>query len=302
MWFLPKCVSITIFILSTFRHFSAIPIPPHLDIYLLNMFSSISLPNIFISLLLCSAAVEGHSRYADRFEHARRHAPKDFRRNMQLHNRQILQGTASAASGSGAAQSTFVSYNNYTSGRWRAPAVTSAAAVVVVAGTTVTILQPKIVTVTVPIYQICEITGSACSTAFQTATTTICSTVLTGFFTRATVTDCNQSITFSTKTSFSLTSTVVPAVMTPIAKRQAASTSTFAQTIVSYYVAPWQSIAANKPDDIRVVVCSVDSKGTEICTDVQEVWLVRVEVVPVLITSTFTISNFFSEVRTSSSA
>jgi hypothetical protein len=260
------------------------------------MFSSVSLSKIFISLLLFIAAVEGHSHRREHIRHVRHLSPKGFRINHMHEKRQQLNGSTTFTTSSTAIETSHGSYNNYTSGRWTVQSTASAAPAVAAKNNVAFIFQTTTATVTAAVYQICEISESGCLTAYQTKTTSLCSTVLTGFFTRVTVSDCNQNITFSTRRSYSLTSTVVPALTTAVARRQAASTSTFVQSVVSYYVAPWQSIAANTPTGITVVVCTVSATGVEDCLRIQEVWVVHTEYIPVMSTSTVSINDYFTKV------
>lgn len=259
----------------------------------MHTFTSSTLICLFLFLLIShSEGSERHRRHHDSL----RRRPRDFRIHARFDS--VLNTGSAPASGLLGTASNTPNYN-YTSTS-QSPLQTGSA---IQTNQDQAKITPA--SVTRSIYEVCEIPGGTstrCYPVVETATTSSCSTVLTGFFTRITVSDCDQSVTFSTRSSFEILSTPPPVPQSGLAGRQVPTPSIYIQSMVSYYVAPWQSIAANKPDDIRVVVCSVDSKGTEICTDVQEVWLVRVEVVPVLITSTFTISNFFSEVRTSSSA
>lgn len=57
--------------------------------------------------------------------------------------------------------------------------------------------------------------------------------------------------------------------------------TTYMQSIASYYITPWQSLAANDPFDITVRVCKTDLAGQEICSGFKEVWAIHTEFVPV---------------------
>ncbi|KAL3420223.1 hypothetical protein PVAG01_08722 [Phlyctema vagabunda] len=154
-----------------------------------------------------------------------------------------------------------------------------------------------IVTSINPLYEVCNIPGenpASCSLVFQTSTLTSCSAVVTGFFTRITVSDCEQSITFSSQTNYSVaTATVVPSASAAIIAREAASLTTYVESVVSYYIAPWQSLISNDPSGITVVICTTNYVG-EKCIQVQEVWVVYTEYVPVVLTSQISISQSFS--------
>lgn len=142
------------------------------------------------------------------------------------------------------------------------------------------------------LYEVCNTPGSnatSCSTVFETIVTTTCSTVLTYAFTQATVSDCRQNITFSTQGSFYLATATVTAATPPATSSPSPSITTYLQSIVSYYIAPWQSLAANTPSNVTVLVCEYDFSKSLICTTIQEVWVVHTEYVPVIMTSTLII-------------
>ncbi|KAE8443445.1 hypothetical protein EG329_001842 [Mollisiaceae sp. DMI_Dod_QoI] len=169
--------------------------------------------------------------------------------------------------------------------------------------------QGMVVTSIIPVYEVCNTPGSnttSCSTIFETVTTTTCSTVLTYAFSQTTITDCSENITFSTQSSYALATTTIPSSVTPIQKRNDVSppappsssptlsptieTTTYVQSVVSYWHAPWQSLAANDPTNITLLVCTFDFYGKESCVSVQEVWIVHTEYVLVSTTSTLSIS------------
>jgi hypothetical protein len=145
---------------------------------------------------------------------------------------------------------------------------------------------------------------TSCSTVFETVTADYCSTVLTYAFTQTTITDCAQGITFSTDNGFSLATTTPPSTMAVIqnAKRQvmppisSPTPITYVQSVVSYYIAPWQSLAANTPSNITLRICSYDYSGEETCNDIQEIWVVHTEYAPVTISSLLSISTVLSSV------
>ncbi|CZR58449.1 uncharacterized protein PAC_08341 [Phialocephala subalpina] len=170
--------------------------------------------------------------------------------------------------------------------------------------------QGMTVTSIVPIYEVCNTPGSnttSCSTVFETTTTTTCSTVLTYAFSKTTITDCSLNITFSTQSSYALATTTILPTTTPVQKRQAltsapsssstpssTTTTTYVQSVVSYWYAPWQSLAANDPKTITLRVCTYDLYSQESCTSVQEVWIVHTQYVLVSTTSTLSISTSLS--------
>jgi hypothetical protein len=168
--------------------------------------------------------------------------------------------------------------------------------------------QGMIVSSIIPLYEVCNMPGfntTSCSTVFETITTDYCSTVLTYAFTQTTITDCAQSITFSTDSSFSLATTTpltTTAAVIRNAERQvmppisSPAPITYVQSIVSYYIAPWQSLAARTPSNITLRVCSYDYTGGETCNDIQEIWVVHTEYTPVTISSILSISTILSSV------
>ena len=168
--------------------------------------------------------------------------------------------------------------------------------------------QSMVVTSVVAAYEVCNTPGSNtssnCSTVFGNITTSLCSTVLSAWFTSVTVTDCNQNVTFSTQSSYSLaTATAIPSIPPALVAGQALSQSltaaTFVQSVVSYFIAPWQSLAANTPTNIAVLICKFDQNDNESCQEIQEIWVVHTENVPVTSTSTVSISTSFTAVSSS---
>lgn len=251
-----------------------------------------TLPSLCLALILLSVPTEALRLMPERLRHIRYHAPRDFHDCPQMQARAASStgGSGLLATGTGTAFTSYTTqYYNYTfAGDWKSKAISSVGGSGVTASTTPVTVGTPMVTVE-PAYQVCDPASSSCSTILQTRTTTVCSGVLTGFFTRVTVTDCDQSVTFSTKSSFSLITS------TGLAARQAQVTP-YVQSVVSYFIAPWQSIAANTPGDITIVVCTFDAAGNQICNNVQEVWVVHTELVPVVQTSTITVSQYFSSV------
>ncbi|TAQ85484.1 hypothetical protein B7494_g6191 [Chlorociboria aeruginascens] len=146
------------------------------------------------------------------------------------------------------------------------------------------------VTSAIWIYEVCALPGpntTSCSNSYQTITTTSpCSTVLTAFYQSVTVTECDQNITFSSQSSWVLASTSTSS--------PSSTPTTYIESVVSYYVAPWQSLAARNSSAITVNVCSTDFVGIITCTQIQEVWIVQTESKPVISTTTLSISTSFS--------
>jgi hypothetical protein len=209
-----------------------------------------------------------------------------FRRSDTSHQSQVWQSDAAAATPVGLTSSSTQSYIfSLPTPRIIEPTLTS---------------QGMIVSSIIPLYEVCNTPGSdasSCSTVFETIVTTTCSTVLTYAFTKSTISDCSQNITFSTQSSYSLVTATVSATMTPAPESQPQSVTTYVQNIVSYYIAPWQSLAANTLSNVTVLVCQYDFSGNPTCTTIQEVWVVHTESVPIVTTSTLIISTTLASVR-----
>jgi hypothetical protein len=112
---------------------------------------------------------------------------------------------------------------------------------------------------------------SECSTSYTPTITPICSTVLTGLASLATITNCSTSITFSSDVSFSLQ----PAATTNISG-MVYTESPWVQAISTFFIAPWQELTNGAtPSTIEALECSADSAGaTTTCVDSLESWAV----------------------------
>lgn len=111
--------------------------------------------------------------------------------------------------------------------------------------------QGMTVTYVKPVYEVCDTPGknkSSCSTAFETITTNTCSTVLTYAFQNVTVTDCSQNITFSSQSSYVLATTTAPIQKGVVTTSPSPSMTTYVQSIVSYYQAPWYAYSYVSPN------------------------------------------------------
>ncbi|KAI9743482.1 MAG: hypothetical protein M1818_002795 [Claussenomyces sp. TS43310] len=227
----------------------------------------------------------------DRYHQALHRAPRDLRQSYQRDGTAL----ASAAVPTGIFNASSLNGNYTWINEWKTKgaAAGSVASVTLVPNST-TVVQGLPIITTVPLYEICDPLLTNCSTVFEAQTTTICSAVLTGFFARVTVSECDQNVTFSTKSGFQLATTLAPATATgALAARQDQSTTMYVQSVVSYYVAPWQSIAANTPTGITVVVCTFSITGVETCSQINEVWAVHTAYVPVTMTSAVSIAAYF---------
>ncbi|RDW61296.1 hypothetical protein BP5796_11188 [Coleophoma crateriformis] len=158
--------------------------------------------------------------------------------------------------------------------------------------------QGMIVTSILPQYEVCNLPGASltsCSTVLEIFTVSSCSAVVTGFFTTVTVSDCNQSITFSSQSSYSLaTASVTPTMTATKQTPELPSMTTYVESVISYYVAPWQSLVSNNPSGITLTICTVSYTGYESCVQIQEVWMIHTEYIPVVVTSELAISRSFT--------
>lgn len=157
------------------------------------------------------------------------------------------------------------------------------------------------VTSVIPIYETCNLPGASytsCSPSYQTLTTTKCSTVLTGYFTRHIVSECDEIVTFSTQYGYSLATTTPPASSASALYERdesASLTNNYIHNITTYYAAPWQSIAAYNTSDIRVSICGLYN-GLQVCTNVTEVWVIYTEYLPIYHTKAISVSTLVSSV------
>jgi hypothetical protein len=112
---------------------------------------------------------------------------------------------------------------------------------------------------------------SDCSTAYTPIVTPICNTVLTGFATFATITNCSQSLTFSSDVSFSLQSGVATSVSGGVF-----TASPWVQAITTFYIALWSELTSGAvPSTVEAAACSADSEGASTtCVDSMETWAV----------------------------
>ncbi|TGO85567.1 hypothetical protein BPOR_0384g00060 [Botrytis porri] len=156
------------------------------------------------------------------------------------------------------------------------------------------------VTSVIPVFETCNLPGArttSCSPSFQTIITTKCSTILTGYFTRHTVSECDEIVTFSTQYGYSLATTAPPASSVSALHKRKKSTSltnNYIHNVTTYYAAPWQSIAADYPSDIHVQICGLSSDGVRMCTTVTEVWVIHTEYIPTYYTEAISVSTVVS--------
>ncbi|EPE24278.1 hypothetical protein GLAREA_08129 [Glarea lozoyensis ATCC 20868] len=155
---------------------------------------------------------------------------------------------------------------------------------------------------------------SLCINTVPFTSTPTCSTVLTGFFTKITVTDCSQSVTFSKMESYAVataTSSASTSSRLSLRARQQRSTLSmvaptgtptetskpklYLQKKVTYYISPWQAVAANEPKDVTVVTCTYDENNLSKCRSFDQVWVTYIKYVPVTKTSTISVQTSFSE-------
>ncbi|KAF7925448.1 uncharacterized protein EAE97_010529 [Botrytis byssoidea] len=157
------------------------------------------------------------------------------------------------------------------------------------------------VTSIIPVFETCNLPGArttSCSPSFQTVITTKCSTILTGYFTKHTVSECDEIVTFSTQYGYALATTTPPASssVSALHKRGKISslTNNYVHNITTYYAAPWRSIAAGDPSDIHVQICGLSSDGVQMCTTVTEIWVIHTEYLPIHYTKAISVSTVVS--------
>ncbi|KAF7959423.1 hypothetical protein EAE96_001041 [Botrytis aclada] len=160
--------------------------------------------------------------------------------------------------------------------------------------------QEMNVTSVIPMFETCNLPGArttSCSPSFQTIITTKCSTVLTGYFTKHTVSECDEIVIFSTQYGYSLATITPPASSVSALQKREKSTSltnNSVHNVTTYYAAPWRSIAADDPSDIHVQICGLSSDGVQMCTTVTEVWVIHTEYLPIYYTEAISVSTVAS--------
>ncbi|KAF7510583.1 hypothetical protein GJ744_006195 [Endocarpon pusillum] len=110
--------------------------------------------------------------------------------------------------------------------------------------------------------------GRGCSTLYTRTSSAICSTVLSGFGSiPASVTDCQQSVTFSTSTG----SVPMPSPATPnISTQQGDATG----ARLAYFVAAWYDLTDGQVPSRALVRNCIQGKGGEACNTAAESWSV----------------------------
>ncbi|TGO21384.1 hypothetical protein BPAE_0223g00130 [Botrytis paeoniae] len=162
------------------------------------------------------------------------------------------------------------------------------------------------VTSVIPVFETCNLPGArttSCSPSFQTIITTKCSTVLTGYFTKHTISDCDEMVTFSTQYGYSLATTTPPASSVSALHKREKSMSlnnNYVYNVTTYYAAPWRSIAADDSSDIHVQICGVSSDGVQMCVTVTEVWVIHTEYLPIYYTEAISVSTVVSSIVSTS--
>jgi len=100
-------------------------------------------------------------------------------------------------------------------------------------------------------YSVSSSLGEGCTTYYNTTSTTVCATVLTGIATSYNITGCKQDVTFSTAYGYRQTydaavnSSAYTGILAPI------------ETVTSMWIAPWQALTSGlTPENITQKVCS----------------------------------------------
>jgi hypothetical protein len=190
------------------------------------------------------------------------------------------------------------------------------------------VLPPKSTSKSLVEFDIC--TGSKpknnesepCISTLMPKSTSTCSTVLKGFFTKITVTDCSELVTFYKTETFiiatatgmvsssstlslnarqlSLTLSVVAPSGLPI--DAAPELKTYVQKVSTYWVSPWQAVAADEPKDVTVIKFKYDENNVSKCSSVKQVWVTYTKYMAETKTSTISVSTSFSVVSTGNHA
>jgi hypothetical protein len=118
-------------------------------------------------------------------------------------------------------------------------------------------------------YSVSIPTGSGtCETAYSPIVTPICYSVLDGIGARVTVSDCTQSITFSSDFDF-----LLDAPETTSTALSLYNSAPYIRPVTTYYIAPWDELVSGQtPDHVEVKVCSTYGNGTTICMNSTELW------------------------------
>ncbi|KAF2839171.1 hypothetical protein M501DRAFT_1057462 [Patellaria atrata CBS 101060] len=111
-----------------------------------------------------------------------------------------------------------------------------------------------------------------CTTVYTSTSTTLCATVLSGLISRETVSDCDQTITFSSQYGYWL-ETPSRAQNWPM---DTITPMLTIHTLITYYMAPWQELTtAAPPTDVSAKICDKPMDGTQTCVSQREVWEVQ---------------------------
>lgn len=133
-------------------------------------------------------------------------------------------------------------------------------------------------------YSVSTPSGSgACETSYSPTQTPICATTLTALASKATITACDQNVTFSTDYGYTIDATAngtsTNATVTPTPS---------VRTITTYYLAPWQDLAATPgvpPQDVDKKICTTFANGTRTCVVEYEEWHVVIATITTTTTS-----------------
>ena len=124
------------------------------------------------------------------------------------------------------------------------------------------------------------------------------------------MTDCTQDVTFSTDHGYNLSTSGMLAPLSVIRKGDATSDpgisngmsitySTYAVPTTTYYMAPWQDVAAGIPTQVVAKICSAAPDGGQDCTSVLEKWSVTTVPAVQSFTKTITLTTTLAGVSSS---
>jgi hypothetical protein len=168
-------------------------------------------------------------------------------------------------------------------------------------------VQGILVTTTVPLYEVCNYQGStrtsACTTVQETVTSSSCSTVITAGFNRYSISECDQNITLSTISSFSVVTLLPNTSSRPVLNERGSECylpdTIWVQVIVTYYIANWRSLLSGTPSDVYISVCKSQQIGKASCSGAEELWTLYTSHIATTLTSVVSVAQFFQYISLS---
>jgi hypothetical protein len=128
---------------------------------------------------------------------------------------------------------------------------------------------------------------SSCDTSYAPIPTKVCATTLTGLASKITITACEQNVTFSSQFGYTLETPSASNISNTSLTTSPPPSPTI-RNLTTYYIAPWQSLAATPgvaPRDVDIKICSTYSNASTICSVEYQEW--HVAVVTIITTTTY---------------